>query len=273
MNTLHHYIPTWLANFKANLHHFVEDAKSFANVPPTEKKKGIVVANGPSFYEADLMPLMNWNGTIVATNKPLKHLLEHGVVPDYVAALDAEEVVLQSFDHGIVREFAREMKGVFLTTTIHPKVADFCMEHFGRDKVFWNNPHFSDAIAPNICETLASITKIPTCEHGGNVGSFSYFMAIRPLCCNPIGLLGFDLSYRPNPKWSLEYAVNYRYFYNPQKNETYAMPAPFEYYLSRLLELWEFNRTLSGLTVNLTPVGPLNAVIGLQSSSLEAFTR
>jgi len=274
MNTLHHYLPMWMRNFKANLPHFVKDAKSFVDIPPAEKKKCVVIANGPSLYETDLSPLKNFDGTVVSTNKPLKHLMENGVVPQWVAVLDAEDIVMQSFDHDIVRENISHMLGVLMPTTTHPKVVEFALKHMGKDKIFWSNPHFSDAIAPNVCETLTSITTIPSCEHGGNVGTFSYLMAIRPLYCDPIGLLGFDLSLRPSPKWTQEQTVHYRFFYIPRTNETYAMNPAFEYYIARLINLWSIaSERQSTRTVNLTPHGPLNAVIGLQFKTLEEFCK
>jgi len=274
VQTLGHFIPIWLANFKKNLPRFVKDAKSYSHVLPVEgdKKRCMVVANGPSLYDTDLSCLKDFKGTVVSANKPLKHLLEHGIVPDWVAVLDAEEVVLKSFDHDIVREFARAIQGIFLPTVVNPKVAAFVLEHFGADKTYWHNPHFSDAIAPNICETLTSITSIPSCEHGGNVGTFAYLMSIRPLMCNPIGLLGFDLSYKPSKKWSQEQTTHYRFFYIPDLDQHYAMSPVFEYYVSRLIDLWNISAEKQGTrTYNLTPVGPLNAVIGFPRSSLSEF--
>lgn len=285
MQTLHHFIPIWMPNFKANLPLFVEGAKSYVDIEPVEgaKKKCVIVANGPSMYATDLSPLKNFNGTIVSTNKPLKHLLECGVVPDWVAVLDAGPEVFDSFNHDIVREFARasNFKGVLIPTVVDNRVAKFAVENFSRDKCFWSNPHFSDAIAPNVCETLTSITTIPSCEHGGNVGTFAYLMAIRPLLCNPMGLLGFDLSYPLNPAWSQEDTTHYRFFYLPEKdtdgptlprNAVYAMTQPFEYYVNRLMDLWNTSsEKMATRTYNLTPSGPLNAVIGLPRASLLDF--
>lgn len=268
--TLHHFIPIWMANFKANLPLFVSDAKSYTDILPAEgdKKRGIVIANGPSLYETDLAPLKSFKGTIVCTNKPLKLLLENGIVPDYVCVLDAGPEVMDSLNHSIVSDFARAMKGIILPTMVDHKVALFAVEHFERN-IFWHNPHFSDALAPNICETLTAITKIPSVEHGGNVGTFAYLMAIRPIMCNPIGLLGFDLSYRPKKTWPLEETVKYRFFYIPEKDQYYAMTQVFEYYVSRLIDLFDKSSSkANAVTVNLTPVGPLNAIIGMKSQTL-----
>lgn len=273
VNTIKHYLPLWLANFKKNLSMFVEGARSFTDILPAEgeKRKCVVVANGPSLYEADLSPLKDFKGTIIAANKSLKPLLEGGIVPDWVTVLDAEEVVLGSFDHEIVRGNASHMRGIILPTTSDHKVAEFAYEHFGKERTFWSNPHFSDDVAPNVCETLTNITNVPSCNHGGNVGTYSYLMSIKPMLCNPIGLFGFDLSYRPDPKWTIERASLYRYYYLPQKNEFYAMTPPFEYYIGHLLDLWEMAGKRYTRTVNLTPHGPLNAVAGLPSVPLRDF--
>jgi len=272
--TLKYFLPLWLKNFKENLPHFVKDAKHFAMIPPAEgaKQKCVVVANGPSLYDTDLTPLRRFTGTVICSNKPLARLLENGIVPDWVTALDSQEVVLESFDKDIVREHARKLK-VLIPTTIHPKVTEFCIENMGRDNIYWANPHFSDEAAPNVCETLTNITSIPSCQHGGNTGTFSYLMAIQPLYCRPIGLLGFDMSYKPDPNWSVEETTKYRFFYLPHKNSFYAMTPPFEYYVARLIDLWEKAMEAGAITYNLTPVGPLNAVVGLRSITLEEFCR
>ncbi len=274
VSTLKFFLPIWLKNFKENLPYFVTDAKSFADIPPTEgpKKRCVVVANGPSLYETDLRPLREFTGTVVCANKPLAHLLRNGIVPDWVTALDAQEVVMESFDHDIVREYCQRLRFI-LPTMVHPSVTRFVVENAGRDRIYWANPHFSDDVAPNISETLNNITNIPSCDHGGNVGTFSYLMAIRPMLCKPIGLLGFDMSLRPNPKWTVEETAQYRFFYLPHKDSFYAMTPPFEFYMHRLLDLWQDSRSVGSITFNLTPVGPLNAVIGLRSTTLERFIR
>lgn len=271
--TLKHYIPIWLKNFKANLPHFLTGAKSFADILPAQggKKKAVCVANGPSMYDTDLKPLAKFKGTVLCTNKPLKHLLEHGVVPDWVCTLDAQDVVLKSFDCDPVKDKADRMN-FLLPTTVNPKVVEFIIECAGKDHIYWANPHFGDEVAPNICETLSSITTIPSAEHGGNAGTFAYLMAMRPLYCNPVGLFGYDLSYKPDPKWSLEIATRYRYFYIPELDQVYAMTHAFEYYIARLVDLWQTAKDrLSTRTFNLTPVGPLNAVVGLPRSTLKSF--
>lgn len=281
VDTLRFYLPTWLANFKENLPYFVKGAKSFVDIPPAEgvKRRCVVVANGPSFYDADLKNLKDFDGTVVSANKPLKKLLEHAVVPDWVTALDGDAVVLKSFDNDPVKDMADQLS-FLLPTTVHPSVVKFLKKYGNLGRVYWANPHFSDEVAPNVCSTLTNITKIPSCEHGGNVGTFSYLLAVRPLYCNPIGLLGFDLSYRPDPKWTLEHASQYRHFYNPKLDDGkkrisrkafYALTPPFEYYLARILDLWKVATEMGTVTYNLTPEGPLNAVIGFPRSSLKKF--
>jgi len=81
------------------------------------------------------------------------------------------------------------------------------------------------------------------------------------------------MSYKPDPNWSVEETTKYRFFYLPHKNSFYAMTPPFEYYVARLIDLWEKAMEAGAITYNLTPVGPLNAVVGLRSITLEEFCR
>jgi hypothetical protein len=173
----------WKQNFHSNLGAIqrnpgVSSLKNkFRNLP------GIVVGAGPSLDKnIQLLGQAKDKAVIIASDAALKPLMEHGIIPTFVACLDPQEDIAKFF-----KGVPTQAMTLIAPSIIHPKVLDL----WEGGVVFFNK------FAPDI-PTLTEIQKrVPQIGHltpGGTVLSIAYDLAFQ-MGTSPILFVGQDLSY------------------------------------------------------------------------------
>ena len=270
VNTFNYLLPQWIENVRHHLFYLKEQLdlnpswvpKSIDDVPVPDKDRfGIVIGAGPSLKETtdeQWEALRNFDGCIVATNKALIPLVEHGIVPEWVVALDSDDVVFKSFDSPILDTVKGKVN--FLgATVLRPDVVKFVTDW--AKECYWGNPHMpsgQDTQYWNVNLILELLNGLPVLHHGGNVGTAAWLLA-KKIRCNPIGMYGFNMCTNPDKTWTRDKAVDYEYIYNPENEEVLALDGPFRAYVSILVGVTDqaWNESPPITTVNLTPKGAL----------------
>lgn len=269
-NTFNYLLPLWITNVREHLFLLKERCnanpnwtpKTVSDIPVPDKERfGIVIGAGPSLKETTKEQwdaLRKFNGCIVATNKALVPLVEHGIVPEWVVALDGEDVVFKSFDSPIL-DTVKGRVNFLGPTVLDTKVVKFAMDW--AKECYWGNPHMpsgQDSPLWNVNVVLELLNGLPLLRHGGNVGTAAWLLA-KQVKCNPIGMYGFNMCTNPERTWTREQAIDYEYIYNPENGEVLALDAAFRAYVSILAgvtdQAWNENPPVR--TVNLTPKGAL----------------
>lgn len=145
-------------------------------------KPGVVVAAGPSLDSS--LPLLKRHRdevVIFCCDAALKKLLEHGIVPDFIAT---QERI------GASGEFLRDAPGLegvpLLASSLVPAAT---LERYPGPKLFLRaEGGFDDWVS--IPSATESIGNVPSVAHLCYVG-------LRRMGCDPVCLLGQDLSYDP----------------------------------------------------------------------------
>lgn len=261
MATFNAYLPMWMKNFRASLDLLPPDAVTLSAVKDRSKgKKAIVVGAGPSLKNVDWFAFEKprKNTVVVATNKTLIPLLKHDIVPDWVVALDGLPEVYNSFNDPVVKDY-KDQVGFLGPTVLDPTVIEFALK-WAKECV-WGNPHIpsgEDSEHWNLNLVMELMNGLEMMRHGGNVGTAAWLLA-KHLGCNPIGLLGFDLCFYPDPTWKKEDCLNYEFFYNPETDEVMALDSPFKAYLSIITDVTDMAWSEGIATVNLSDTGTLHS--------------
>lgn len=193
--SLSHLMPLWMANLAENF----EDIRNGDNVEELPKHKGepaIVVAAGPSLWKHNHLHVLaetEWKHPIIICDRLLIPCLKEGLIPDIVANVDASPMVKDFYDDPIVDDSLEEnkfsMKAVF-NVCVNP---DAQRRWLGER--YWFLPFFDDPSKPtSLTAAFHFLTRKSMIMTGGNVGSFTWSLA-NYLKCNPIILVGFDMSY------------------------------------------------------------------------------
>jgi len=269
-NTFNYLLPLWLGNIREHMFVLKERAdsnplftpKTISDIPIPEKDRfGIVIGAGPSLKdttEAQWEALRKFSGCIVATNKALIPLVEHNVVPEWVVALDGEDVVFKSFDSPIL-DTVKGRVNFLGPTVLDPKVVKYVFDW--AKECYWGNPHMpsgQDTQRWNVNLVIELLNGLPLLRHGGNVGTAAWLLT-KQIKCNPIGMYGFNMCVNPEKTWTRDQAIDYEYIYNPENEEVLALDAAFRAYVSILAGVTDqaWNEEPSVRTVNLTPRGAL----------------
>jgi hypothetical protein len=237
------------------------------------RKPALIIGAGPSLYQNGQLQLLNekgFNGDIFVVSKALKPVLDAGIVPTYVGALDAEEYDTTFFDHDIVDQYADQITGLF-GINIHPTT----WKRFkGKRKYF--SGYISESDVANVSHTLHLITKTSSLSVSGNVGSSLYNIASF-LGYNPIVMIGMDLSfptmqsmkeYYPKSKkedWDRTFEIGtkkikaYKRGYNKHFKTGYFIEPVFDSYRISTLS-WAKALRMNGIvTINCTEGGSIHS--------------
>ena len=225
--SLAHHLPQWLDNLGRNLI-YCRGGKTIKDIKPAEQKEAaVVVGASPYLTDEQISALQGWEGIVISCQKPLRRLLEHGVRPEWVCAIDSDPIMREHLSGSFVEKFAPMTKAL-VRAEIDPQCLTFFAEHFKETYYFIGAIH--DEAAKNVTETMCKIAKLDSAEHGGNTGTAAYLLA-RRLGCNPIGMMGMEMCCPPDPKWSKQKAEHYEYVFNPEKNEFMAISSAFQAYI------------------------------------------
>lgn len=225
-------------------------------------KAALIIAGGPSLKTYNHLQLLKeheFNGDIFVVSKVLKDVLDNGIIPQYVGALDAEEFDTTFIDHDIVDKYSDKMTGLF-GINVHPTTVQRW-----KGKRYYFSGYIGEEI-PNISHVFHLMTETSNISASGNVGSCLFNIASY-LGYNKMVLLGMDLSfptvksmkeyYSPHATeedWKGQDVVNgkkqpkYKRWFNPEfKKQYYTEPVYEAYKISTLS--W-----IKTLTSNGTPV-------------------
>jgi len=171
-----------------------DKAKSFPHLRPA-----LVICNGPSLTKEKIelikySDFQHRGGVIFCVDSAAKRVLNSGIYPHFIVHLD-NRIYAREFYKGVMKSHLNRRLNYIMPIDMHPEVVELC-----RGEKYWYNTACPDF--PNMNKN-AYLTfmfpEIPTLDSGGNVGTFTMMLA-NYLQCNPIAMVGFDLSMRGGTK-------------------------------------------------------------------------
>jgi len=191
--------PLWLWNFARNLP-YIQKGMSIKELVETGRKKpAIIVGAGPSIHNhkhLEMLANSNFKGVVVSTDRMLKPLLEHDVIPDYVVSLDASKLTRAFFEGKIVKEHAHQVKAA-LSISVPPKVTRL-IKKIGMPIYWWSYSSKEDYLL--LTRSKKHPNGLLSIMTGGNCGTAAWVFSWAILKCNPTCLIGFDFSYPEGTK-------------------------------------------------------------------------
>lgn len=190
MATVQQKLPEWMNNIRENFE-AIKTGKDAHGIPGVKNTPALIIGAGPSIYKQkhlDLLAQKGFNGLIIATDCILKECLEHGIIPDYVVCLDASEKILDYFNHDIVDKYASKITAV-MCIAVHPSVVKRW-----KGGICWYDNYMDERYIPNVSHILSLLVKTKQFATAGHVSSLGWALA-SSIGCNPIVLIGLDLSY------------------------------------------------------------------------------
>lgn len=237
------------------------------------EKPALIIGGGPSleqYNHLELLKKYGFDGDIFTVSKVLKDVLDKGIVPKYVGALDADYFDTTFFDHEIVDKHADKIEALF-GINIHPTTA----QRWKGNKHYFIG-YIGESDMPNISHVLHLMTHCSNISASGNVGSCLYNIASF-LGYNPIVMIGMDLSfptlknmkeYYPTAKeedWNKDYEVNGKKIkmiqrgWNPVYKKSYYLEPVYASYKESHLS-WVKALYIHGLkTINCSEQGSLHS--------------
>ncbi len=221
--TIVSYLPMWLNNFYENfLKDVVADIPDIRCIENTVAPgtPAIVVGAGPSVDDLDQLKLIKDSafykekkGIIISTAHKLKDCLDAGVIPDYFTLIDGELIMIEFIDHDIVRDHLNDVTGILAAYVDH----DVLDAWVGKKYFFM--PIIPELSIPNVqgimTRMFPDMTEFDACAHDGG---FAWNVA-RYIGCNPIALIGLDLSFKMDtPVQKTPYYNAFRPSYKTEKD-------------------------------------------------------
>jgi hypothetical protein len=208
------------------------------------KDRAVVVAAAPELKDEDLAALCDFDGDIICVNKTFKRLVDLGRVPEWVCLLDAHPVSHKQFAWLKAYHWGKEgpiKTKFFVASIVYPPTLKTIMEF--TDEVYGFNPIDDSAQGPiRLSKTWEWMNDRHEFEHGGSVGGLAVSLA-STMGYKEVGLLGYGLYEKPNPKWTLEEAKERVHHYYPEVNETISIPPHFNAYLMHIMWMVESTKS------------------------------
>lgn len=198
-------VTTTLVQVKATLRNLTQNLDRYARSPGITElagccagRPGIVVSAGPSL--ARNLHLLGKPGVreqfaIVAVQTVLKPMLDKGIRPHFVTALDHSEIS-RRFYEGLT---AADVEGI--TLVVDPKVNPAVLEAWPGRVRTQADRHLDLLLGPSL--TRAKGTMKP----GATVAHLAYYLA-RFLGCDPVALIGQDLGFTDGQYYSSGAAIH-----------------------------------------------------------------
>lgn len=185
-------IVTTLVQSDVTIRNFMMNAFEYASTPGLDSLKdaasgfpAIVVSAGPSL-ERNLHlledPRVRGRVVIIAVQTVLKPMLERGIRPDFVTALDHHEIS-KRFYEGLT---AADVEGV--TLIAEPKANAAIIDAFPGTTIVSGDPTVERILGEDLAPGKSNLTP------GATVAHLAYYVA-RHLGCDPVILIGQDLGF------------------------------------------------------------------------------
>lgn len=219
-HTATNLMPMWCENIRENMPYITD--RSMSNDIKTLEAKfadknipAIVVGAGPSLYDnasgtnhLEVLENSDYNGVIIATDRILKDCYDHGIFPDYVVTVDGSDKIEKFYDNDIVKGHGFNTTAILANHT-HPSIVNHWLCEVGGNVLFYT-ASIPQEIMPNASSVMGLITDNTEINSGGNSGSFALNIA-HYMQCNPIALIGIDMSYKTStPISETQYYQSYK---------------------------------------------------------------
>lgn len=280
------------------------DSKITALVGRGRARPAIVVGAGPSLHSKESLQRIKskgFKGVVISTDGAFRVCLKNDIIPDYVISLDPhpERIVRwfgdPSLNDTILEDdyfrrqdldpgFNRDEKKVnaelialvnqhgprvtaVLSSSCSPSVVKRCRQ--AGMPISWWNPLYDDYDQENsLSRQVNALNGIPCINAGGNCGTAGWVFAHSVLECDPVGLIGFDFSYRAElPYLNTQYYYElrdmvgeenldeaYTPYTNPLTGEKFYTDPTYLWYRQSFLEMLQ---DAPGRTINITEGGIL----------------
>lgn len=198
-------VVTTLVQVDVTLRNYFQNLDRYATAPGIADLKNaasgrpaVVVAAGPSL-ERNLhllaRPGVRDRVVIIAVQTVLKAMLERGIRPHFVTALDYHEVS-RRFYEGLTEA---DVEGV--TLVVEPKANPAILEAFPGAIRCPAEPLLDDLLGPDLSRDMG---RLPP---GATVAHLAYFLA-RHLGCDPVILIGQDLGFTDGQYYAANAAIH-----------------------------------------------------------------
>jgi hypothetical protein len=191
--TLGVLLPFWASNIANNMPAIL-NGKNVDDIPKRKDEPAIVIAAGPSLKKKkhlNLLKSVAWKHPIITCDRMLTSCLAKKIIPYCVCTVDASPKVSKFYENELVAKHNEAY--TVLSVASHPRTVTYAK--YNRE-IYWFIPFMDDAKndPTSLTRMLHFMTNKSMILVGGNVGSLSWNIA-HYLKCNPIILIGFDLSY------------------------------------------------------------------------------
>ncbi|MBL4810189.1 MAG: motility associated factor glycosyltransferase family protein [Phycisphaerales bacterium] len=193
------HLVTILAHSGFTLRNILMNAGTYATssgiVPLKDSCQGrtaILISAGPSLQRnLHLLqdPSIRERAVIIAVQTMLKPLLEQGIKPHFITALDHHEIS-KRFYEGLTEQ---EVDGVRLI--VEPKANAAIVETFPGEILCAKEPHLDELLGPQLARDMGSIPA------GATVAHLNYYLA-KYMGCTNIILIGQDLGFTDGQYYS-----------------------------------------------------------------------
>lgn len=192
MQAIRTTIVTTLVQSDVTTRNFLMNAVDYVTTPGIEQLKdiakdspAIVVSAGPSLQRnLHLLKDQSYRSKVivVAVQTVLKPMLEQGIKPDFVTALDHHEIS-KRFYEGLTEQ---DVQGI--TLVAEPKANAAILDAFPGNTVIPGDPFVEQLLGDDLAPDKSSL--IP----GATVAHLAYYLA-RHMGCDPVMLIGQDLGF------------------------------------------------------------------------------
>jgi hypothetical protein len=186
-------LPGMMWNTGQNMN-LILNGRNVMELPKMKNTPCLIIGAGPSLHRENHLQLLkesNWSFPIITCDRMLIPCLNKGIFPEYVGSVDGHIIISKFYNDPIVDEYSHWVKAV-MPVTIHPETA----KRF-KGETYWFVPRMDDFQVDgwvSLTKSLSYMCMKSILVTGGNCGTFCWNLAFY-LKCNPIILIGFDLSY------------------------------------------------------------------------------
>lgn len=240
-------VPKWCNNIAHNMG-ICREAKDIAKFPTMgQSKRVVLIGAGWSLKDEDIKELAKAKGCdVIVCNKSFERVVKNGLEPSWVVLLDADAISATQFEF-LKNPLSGKVTPDFLVSSCsYPrtlKIINSYSSSYGGMYIFNPETDLGGQIPLN--KTWEWMNYKPTFKHGGNVGGVMVDLAIY-LNYQEIALLGFDFCEKPNPKWTMEEALEREYLYYPDQDVFVSQPFNFACYAQYVLGRMRAFSTVEG---------------------------